>query len=138
MGIRTVSERANESLTLPEEALNSSFVQQSAVNTEAPATSKQQSFWFWNRMRATTTETITEATTAQVTTEAAPTTTNTTEEPSVEHTTFPNMFAVRDTDHNCGTFNVSVINPFSQEVNGSLYKYLLIKILDGLHSKWKL
>jgi hypothetical protein len=80
-------------------------------------------------MRATTahpdiTET-TAATSVQVTTE----------EQSVEPTTVPNMAVVRDTDHDHGSFNVSIINPFSREINGSLSKYLLAKILGGLHSK---
>lgn len=62
----------------------------------------------------------------------------TTKEQSAEHTTVPNMVVVRDTDQDRGSFNVSVINPFSREAIGSLYKYLLVKILGGLHSKWKL
>jgi hypothetical protein len=122
-------------LTFPEEALNNSIVQQSAVTTEAPATTKQQNFWFWSRVLVTTAD---PETTTAATTEVAQTTTNMTEEPSVENTTLPNMVVVRDTDLDPGTFNVSVINPFSREENGSLYKYLLVKILDGLQSKWKM
>jgi hypothetical protein len=77
----------------------------------------------------------TAATSAQFTTEAAQNTTDTTQVPSVEHTTLSNMTVVRDPDHDHGSFNASNIDPFSQEVNGSLYRNLLVRILDGMHSK---
>jgi hypothetical protein len=83
-------------------------------------------------MRATTARPdITEAT-------AATTAQATTEQQSAEYTSVPNMVVVGDDDDDRGSFNVSVIKPFSRQVNGSLYKYLLVKILGGLHSKWKL
>jgi PKD repeat protein len=145
-GSRTVSERGNESLVVPEEALITSSVQQNTVTTEMPATTTQQSFWFWNRLAAkaeppnaaTDSTETTAATSAQVTTEATDMTTDSTEEPSVEITTASNMVVVRDSDHEDGAFNASGINPFSTEVNGNIYKYLLVKMLNGLNSKWKL
>jgi hypothetical protein len=57
---------------------------------------------------------------------------------SVENTTAPNMVVVRDSGHEHGAYSASGINPFSQGVNGSIYKYLLVKILSGFHSKWEL
>jgi hypothetical protein len=149
-GLGTVSERGNESLTVPEEVLSTSTVQQDTVNmemtTEEPITTSKKSFWFWRPAGApsampvvpTVSTDTTEATTAQVTTEATQTIADTTTEPSAELTTNPNMVVLTDSGHGHGTFNASVINPFSQEIKGNLYKYILGKILHGLNGKWKL
>ncbi|PNF28404.1 hypothetical protein B7P43_G16407, partial [Cryptotermes secundus] len=119
-------ESGNQTSVLLEE-LNRSSVQQSAVTTEAPTPPRQLYFWFWNRARATTASPDITETTAATNAEA------TTEQQSAEHTSVPNMVVARDDDDYRGSFNVSVIKPFSLQVNRSPYKYLLVKILDGLY-----
>lgn len=54
---------------------------------------------------------------------------------TVDHTAHTRIIFMKDMDHSHHHFNVSFVDPFSKEINGSRYKYLLAATLEGIHSK---
>jgi hypothetical protein len=53
-----------------------------------------------------------------------------------DHTNRSYVTVVKDLARNHGFFKAPYIDPFAKQVNGSHYTYLLLRVLEGIDSKW--